>query len=147
GELYRPAEYTGRIPAILSPHGHFPDARFTETIQSRAAVLARMGVVVFTYDMIGYGESTQVDHRIVKALVLQTWNSRRVLDYLISRDDVDPDRIGITGASGGGTQTFTITALDDRIAASAPVVMVSAPFFGGCVCESGMPVHKSANHQ
>lgn len=147
GNLYRPAEYTGRIPAILSPHGHFPDARFTETIQSRAAVLARMGAVVFTYDMIGYGESTQVDHRIAKALVLQTWNSRRVLDYLISRDDVDPDRIGITGASGGGTQTFMLTALDDRIAASAPVVMVSAHFFGGCVCESGMPVHKSANHQ
>ena len=147
GNLYRPSEYNGRIPAILSPHGHFPDARFTETIQTRAAVLARMGAIVFTYDMIGYGESTQVEHRIPKTLLLQTWNSRRVLDYLISRNDVDASRIGVTGASGGGTQSFLITAIDERIAASVPVVMVSAHFFGGCVGESGMPIHKSANHQ
>ena len=147
GNLYRPANYQGKIPAILSPHGHFPDARFTETIQTRAAVLARMGAMVFAYDMIGYGESTQVEHSIPKTLLLQTWNSKRVLDYLISREDVDPTRIGITGASGGGTQTFILTALDDRITASAPVVMVSAHFFGGCVGESGMPIHRSPDHQ
>lgn len=147
GNLYRPAEYDGRIPAILCPHGHFPDARFTKGLQTRAAVLARMGAIVFTYDMIGFGESTQVEHRIPKTMLLQTWNSRRVLEYLISRDDVDADRIGITGASGGGTQTFLLTAIDDRIAASVPVVMVSAHFFGGCVGESGMPIHKSTSHQ
>src|SRR5690554_624335 len=147
GNLYRPANYNGRIPAILSPHGHFPDARFTEAIQTRAAVLARMGAIVFTYDMVGFGESTQVEHRLPKTLLLQTWNSKRVLDYLISRDDVDPDRIGITGASGGGTQTFILTAIDDRIKASVPVVMVSAHFFGGCVGESGMPIHRSHDHQ
>lgn len=147
GNLYRPASYEGRIPAILSPHGHFPDARFTESIQTRAAVLARMGAIVFTYDMIGYGESTQVEHRIPKTLLLQTWNSQRVLEYLISRNDVDPSRIGITGASGGGTQTFLLTAIDDRIAASVPVVMVSAHFFGGCIGESGMPIHRSTSHQ
>lgn len=147
GNLYRPDEYSGKIPAILSPHGHWEDRRFMEEVQKRAAVLARMGAIVFVYDMIGYGESTQVDHRIDDALILQTWNSRRVLDYLISREDVDPDRIGMTGASGGGTQTFLLTALDDRIAASAPVVMVSAHFFGGCVCESGLPIHRSEHHQ
>ncbi len=147
GNLYKPTSYEGRIPAILSPHGHWEDRRFSDEVQTRAAVLARMGAMVFTYDMIGYGESTQTEHRFDYTLLLQTWNSKRVLDYLTSRNDVDPERIGITGASGGGTQTFILTAIDDRIAASAPVVMVSAHFFGGCVGESGMPIHKSTQHQ
>jgi hypothetical protein len=116
-------------------------------MQKRSAAFARMGAVVFAYDMIGYGDSKQVDHKIPIALTIQTYNSQRVIDYLISRPDVDPDRIGVTGESGGGTQTILITALDPRIKVSAPVVMVSAYFFGGCECESGMPVHKSENHQ
>jgi len=147
GNLYRPLKAEKRCPAILTPHGHWVDRRMSPDVQIRSACLARMGAVVFAYDMVGYGDSKQVNHKIPIALLLQTFNSRRVIDYLVSRPDVDPERIGITGESGGGTQTIMITAIDSRIKVSVPVVMVSAYFFGGCTCESGMPVHRSKNHQ
>ncbi len=147
GNLYRPAEPKEKNPAVLCPHGHAEDKRFSGDVQKRSAALARMGAIVFAYDMTGYGESRQVNHRMPIALLLQTWNSRRVLEYLLSRPDVDPNRVGMTGGSGGGTQTFILAALYDRISVSVPVVQVSAHFFGGCICESGMPIHRSAHHQ
>ena len=147
GNIYIPETPKEKNAAILSPHGHLSDKRLKSDIQYRCGALARMGAIVFTYDMVGYGESHQVTHKMPIALLLQTWNSRRVLEYLLSRSDVDPDRIGMTGGSGGGTQTFILTAIDDRIKVSAPTVQVSAHFFGGCVCESGMPIHKSEEYQ
>ena len=147
GNLYTPLKAETKNPAVLCPHGHAADKRLTADVQIRSAALARMGAIVFAYDMVGYGESHQVTHKMPIALLLQTFNSRRVLEYLLSRPDVDPERIGMTGGSGGGTQTFMLTAIDKRITVSAPVVQVSAHFFGGCICESGMPVHKSEHHQ
>ena len=148
GNLYRPDMKEGKFAGILCPHGHWQDRRFYAEVQKRCATFARAGAVVFVYDMIGFGESVEIDHKnFPKALLLQTWNSKRVLDYLLSRDDVDPERIGITGASGGGTQTFILTAIDERIKVSVPVCMVAAHMFGGCACESGMPIHKNDHLQ
>jgi len=141
GNLYQPRKRARSYPGVLSPHGHFENGRFHAQTQIRSANLARMGAVVFAWDMIGYGDSRNVAHRLANALRYQTLNSMRALDFLLSLEGVDSARIAVSGESGGGTQSFILAALDDRIRVTAPAVMVSAHFFGGCVCESGMPIH------
>ncbi len=152
GSLYTPLHANEKLPAILNTHGHWADpddyGRYRPDAQKRFATMARMGAVVFAYDMVGYGQLAEYGwtHKHPTALKQQLWNSIRSIDFLLSLG-VDPDKIGVTGASGGGTQAFLLTAVDDRISVSVPVVQVSAHFFGGCVCESGMPIHKAKDYQ
>ena len=186
GNLYRPKGKSGKLPAVLNPHGHWANGRFYDDangikreiiqgaerfedsgrspLQARCVQLARMGCVAFFYDMIGYADSQQISQSLAHGFAkqrpemnttenwglfspqaeahlqsvmgLQTWSSIRALDFLSSLPDVDPSRIGVTGASGGGTQTFILCALDPRPVVSFPAVMVSTAMQGGCTCEN-----------
>jgi dienelactone hydrolase len=182
GSLYRPKGRSGRLPGVLQPHGHWANGRFYATdekkirwdlvegaerfevggrfpLQARCMQLARMGCVVFHYDMVGYADSVQLAHgpgfrqamstpenwgyfspqaevRCQNMMGLQTYNSIRALDWFSELPDVDPHRIGVTGASGGGTQTFILCAVDPRPAVAFPAVMVGTAMQGGCTCEN-----------
>lgn len=150
GNLYRPKSKPGPFPAVLCPHGHAENGRL-ETSENysapaRAINLAKLGMVAFAYSMIGYNENTQVVHRFATTPrqelwsigpgALQLYNSIRAVDFVSSLPDVDPNRIGCTGESGGGTQTFMLSAVEPRIKVNAPVCMISAIMQGGCVCEN-----------
>ena len=123
GNLYRPAgTAAGKLPVVLCPHGHWEDGRVNPEVQQRCIRWAKLGFVVFMYDMVGYNDSKPFGHAFLNDRLrrwglslptLQTWNSIRALDWLTTLPDVDPARIGCTGESGGGTQTFLLTAIDD----------------------------------
>lgn len=150
GNLYRPIGKPGPFPAILTPHGHWTNGRLEDTelnsAPGRCITFARQGYIVFSYDMVGYQDSKQISHQFadsprhqlwgINLMGLQLWNSIRSLDLIAGLPDVDSARIACTGESGGGTQTFMLTAVDPRISVAAPVNMVSAHFQGGCLCEN-----------
>jgi hypothetical protein len=147
GNLYLPEKIDGKVPGVLCPHGHSTEGRLGADAQARCQALARMGAVVLAYDMVGFNESKPVPHRHSETARLQTYNSMRCVDFLLSLGAVDETRLAVTGESGGGTQSFLLACVDDRIDASVPVVMVSSYFYGGCMCESGMPIHKIGEHE
>ena len=161
GNLYRPlGKGNGPFPGVLNPHGHWAKGRLEDSPDGSSAArcinFARQGMVAFAWDMVGYndtqfahpdGEPGYKTHRHfandltnqlwhISQMGLQTWNSIRALDFLLSLPDVDPKRVACTGESGGGTQTFMLGAADDRLAAQAPIVMVSHSMQGGCSCEN-----------
>lgn len=168
GNLYRPlGQGKGPFPGVLNPHGHSEAGRLTDTTNfstvARCIQLARMGMVAFSYDMLGYGDSTQFSPRNadgspvrpksydnhaalfrdptnqlwnLSLMGVQLWNSIRAVDFLQSLPDVDPAKIGCTGESGGATQTILLGAVDPRVQVLAPVAMVSHTMQGGCWCEN-----------
>jgi len=148
GNLYTPAG-PGPFPAVLLPHGHWTYGRLENTeissVPGSAISLARQGFVAFTYDMVGYDDSRQLTHTFggkreslwgLSLAGLQLWNGIRSLDFLQSRPEVDGERIGCAGASGGGTQTFLLAAVDERVKVAVPVNMISLHMQGGCLCEN-----------
>ena len=145
GSLYKPLHYKGKIPVMLSPDGHWDLQRYRADCQLRCATLARMGCMAYSYDLFAWGESLlqfkSEDHRTSIAQVVQTLGAIRIIDYLLTLKETDPNRLVISGGSGGGSHTVLMAALDPRIKLSAPVVAVSSYFYGGCPCESGMPIH------
>lgn len=145
GSLYRPEKKKGKLPVILNPDGHWEKQRYRPDCQLRSAALARMGALTFSYDLFAWGESLLQfkleDHRRSLSMTIQALGSIRILDYLLSLKEADSNRVAMTGGSGAGSHTVLLTALDERIKVSAPVVSLSSYFYGGCPCESGMPIH------
>jgi dienelactone hydrolase len=159
GNLFRPLGRSGKFPGMLAPHGHAQYGRLEDgplfSPPSRGINHARQGYVVFTYDMVGYTDTIQIPHVYggpreqlwsFGPLALQTWNSIRALDFIQSLPDVDPERIVVTGESGGGTQTFMLCAVDDRPKWSAPVNMISLIMQGGSPCENAPGLRIGTNN-
>ncbi len=158
-DVYRP-KAPGRYPGVLIPLGHWDEGKPAE--QRTAANLAMKGFVALAYDPIGQGERLQAyDPRLGASLGgwsveqhfqaggqsllagesfarYRIWDAKRALDYLVSRPDVDGERIGCTGCSGGGTVTTYISALDPRIKVAAPACYMNSfrVLFSGPVGDS-----------
>lgn len=136
----------GKHALIVCPDGHWP-YRYRKDEQQRLGTLARMGAVCVDFDLYGWGESQKEvgDHHSSRAHVYQAACGYILLDWMLkNRKDIDTERVGVMGGSGGGTHTVLLSLLDERVTASAPVVHLASHFDGGCPCESGMPVQLSA---
>lgn len=159
--VYRPSgKSTARKPAVLVAHGHWKHGRVEHneaySVPALCALLAVNGYVALAYDMVGYNDTRQVPHKFGDSdeerlwsygpLSLQLWNSLRAADYLAARPDVDPRRLAITGASGGGTQTYLLAAVENRIRVSIPAGMVSAHFQGDDPCEMAPGLRVGTNN-
>ena len=148
GSIYAPTT-KGKHPLIICPNGHFGNGRYNEAQQQRLATLARMGAICVDYDLYGWGESAlQVGsegHQTSKAQVVQALNGISILDFMIERKDVDTERVGVNGGSGGGSQSVLLSVIDPRYTAACPVVSLSSYFDGGCPCESGMAIMRAGD--
>ena len=146
--VYIPREARFPAPAILCPHGHWKEGRYNPEVESRMIGLAKRGYIALSLDKVGYNQrESEGPHRSRNLFLvgmsvqgIQVWDNMRAIDYLCTRDDVDPERIGCTGASGGGNQTMHVSSLDERIKACAPVCSVEMAecymHKGVCTCET-----------
>lgn len=130
--VYVPTDARFPAPAILCPHGHWQNGRYNPEVQSRMIGLAKRGYIALSLDKVGYNQRGPEGPHNTSNLFLvsmtvqgiQVWDNMRAIDYLCTRDDVDTERVGCTGASGGGNQTMYVSSLDERIKACAPVCSV-----------------------
>ena len=148
GTIYSYAPVKSKKPLIICPDGHWP-YRYRKDEQQRLGTLARMGAVCVDFDLYGWGESEkevgEAAHHTSRAHVYQAACGYILLDWMLkNRKDIDPERVGVMGGSGGGTHTVLLSLLDERVTASAPVVHLASHFDGGCPCESGKPVQLAA---
>ena len=158
--LFRP-KGSGPFPAIAHAHGHWPDGRLTNGSDAStialSANLAFRGYVVLSYDMVGYGDSRHLSHSFAESdpeaeqwgislLGVQFQNSMACLDYLSRRPEVDQNRLGCVGASGGATQALLLAALDDRIKVVSLLGMISATCQGWCGCENAPGLRVETNN-
>jgi len=145
--LYLP-EGKGPFPGVLVPCGHSANGKAAEAYQRASILLAKNGLAALCYDPIGQGERAQILDKMGKPMLGSTtehtlvgigallvgqstatyriWDGIRSLDYLASRKEVDPKRLGCTGNSGGGTLTAYLMALDDRIVCAAPSCYITS---------------------
>ena len=149
GTIYTPSSRSSLKHAlIICPDGYWP-MRYRKDEQQRLGTLARMGAVCVDFDLYGWGESEKEvgaeAHHTSRAHVYQAACGYILLDWMLkNRKDIDPERVGVMGGSGGGTHTVLLSLLDERVTASAPVVHLASHFDGGCPCESGKPVQLAA---
>ena len=132
GNLYRPAKVKGRLPAVLYLTGH-SEGKIRKTYQQNPRWFGQHGYIALVLDPIQLGESQGYHHgtyreknwdwpsRGYTPLGTEVWNGMRALDYLATRSDVDPDRFGVTGLSGGGVVSWALGAADDRLKVVVPV--------------------------
>ena len=146
--IFLPKKIKGKAPAIIYASGHTQNGFRSETYQHIIINLVKKGFVVLAFDPVGQGERLQyydekegksrfgptIEHSYPGAqcylsgyspLKYFVWDGIRSIDYLLTRKEVDPERIGMTGRSGGGTQTAYIAAFDDRILAAAPECFIT----------------------
>ena len=147
--LFLPEKRKGKAPAVIYASGHTENGFRSETYQHIIINLVKKGFIVLAFDPVGQGERLQYyDEREGKSRFGPTtehsypgaqcyisgysptkyfiWDGIRSVDYLLSRNEVDPERIGMTGRSGGGTQTAFTAAVDDRILAAAPECFITS---------------------
>jgi cephalosporin-C deacetylase-like acetyl esterase len=138
GWLYLPDPPVAAAPAVFSPHGHFKTGATDRIVQARCITLARKGYVALAVDSV---HTYRYDVG-VNAVGVMTWNNMRALDYLATRPEVDMERVGCVGESGGGQQTLYLMALDDRVKVAVPAVLVS--YFKRILAPG--PLHCPCNH-
>lgn len=129
--LYEPEHIRGKIPAILNLNGHFPEGKAAEFVQKRCINFAKRGILALVLEWFGFGELSKSEYAHdygahldlvgANALGLFYLAMRRGLDYLATLPEVDSDRLGVTGLSGGGWQTIVLAALDPRVEVAVEV--------------------------